>query len=247
MTDFENKLIMDHLDLVDVIIRTRFSFRSTNVLMSYEDLQAVGREALCRAAVCFRPELGRFATFADRCIYHAIVDHCKHENLRYRVAAIDSDEETKDEIIEEATSCQMDDDDRLGSIVVEQVLAEIKEKYSGVARRGVEAIELKLLGFSTADIAKKYGTNIKNVNAWIARAKSKLQKEEQILVIKCGRKTGAKCHISFGWAVWNPSRSPNSSSGAICSGKWKPMMRSESSTRISLRVLACGFLISTRR
>ena len=181
MTDFENKLIMDHLDLVDVIIRTRFSFRSTNVLMSYEDLQAVGREALCRAAVCFRPELDRFATFADRCIYHAIVDHCKHENLRYRVAASDSDEETEDEIIEEATSCQMDDDDRLGSIVVEQVLAEIKEKYSGVARRGVEAIELKLLGFSTAEIAKKYGTNIKNVNAWIARAKSKLQKEEQIL------------------------------------------------------------------
>jgi len=181
MTDLENKLIMEHLDLVDVIIRTRFSFRSTDVLMSFEDLQAVGREALCRAAVCFNPELGRFATFADRCIYHAIVDHCKHENLRYRAAAIITDEETEAECIETSTACQVGDEERLGSIAVEQVLAEIKEKYSGIARRGVEAIELKMLGFSTADIAKKYGTNIKNVNAWIARAKSKLKNEEQIL------------------------------------------------------------------
>ena len=64
-------------------------------------------------------------------------------------------------------------------------LAACKEKYSGVARKGVEAIELKMKGYETTEIAKLYGTSLNNVNAWISRARSKLRNEPILIEILC--------------------------------------------------------------
>ena len=53
----------------------------------------------------------------------------------------------------------------------------------GVARKGVEAIELKLKGYEATEIAKHYDTSVNNVNAWISRARSKLRNEPALLEI----------------------------------------------------------------
>lgn len=58
-----------------------------------------------------------------------------------------------------------------------------KEKYNGVARKGVEAIEMKLKGYEATEIAKHYDTSVNNVNAWISRARSKLRNEPALLEI----------------------------------------------------------------
>lgn len=63
------------------------------------------------------------------------------------------------------------------SLFVEQVLAYGKRAYSGVARLGVEALELKIAGYSGADIAKLYGVQPNHVGAWISRAAKKLKKD----------------------------------------------------------------------
>jgi len=60
-------------------------------------------------------------------------------------------------------------------------LQQCKRRYSGVALKGIEAIELKSLGFDTRDIAERYGTSINNINAWISRARSKLREEPEFL------------------------------------------------------------------
>ena len=62
-------------------------------------------------------------------------------------------------------------------------LAACKEKYNGVARKGVEAIEMKLKGYEATEIAKHYDTSVNNVNAWISRARSKLRNEPALLEI----------------------------------------------------------------
>ena len=54
---------------------------------------------------------------------------------------------------------------------------------NGVARKGVEAIELKLKGYEATEIAKHYDTSVNNVNAWISRARSKLRNEPALLEI----------------------------------------------------------------
>lgn len=62
-------------------------------------------------------------------------------------------------------------------------LAACKEKYNGVARKSVEAIELKLKGYESTEIAEHYDTSVNNVNAWISRARSKLRNEPALLEI----------------------------------------------------------------
>ncbi len=181
MTEFENKLIIDHLDLVDKVIRTRIHIRPTSALMSFEDLQAVGREALCRAALHYKPQIGEFEPYAARCIYNAVIDHCKAENAICFATLCCADEEAQEAVIENASSFQPDYEGILDSQAILKILHELKNEYSGVARLGVEAIELKLLGIRTTEIAARYGTNVRNVNAWISRARSKLRHETALL------------------------------------------------------------------
>ena len=154
MTEFENKLIIENLDLVDQVIKTRLSWCNGSVLLSYEDLQGVGREALCTAAMRYKPQIGEFAPFACRCIYNAIIDHCRCEQLAYHHTAADSaDTDVHESVIEIKSSVTADYEGMIESIALKQMIRTIKKKYSGVARLGIEAIELKILGFSSEEIA----------------------------------------------------------------------------------------------
>ncbi len=178
MTEFENKLVMDNLDLVDKVICTRITWRSSSVLMTFEDLQAVGREALCRAAAHYRPQSGPFAPFACKCIYNAVIDHCRNENTVMRMTGGSGSGGISLDLIDKAeagNSGSFADDLGTGHL-----LSRYKKKYAGVSRLGVEAIELKLLGYSSKEIANRFGTNVNNVNAWISRARKKLKQEEEI-------------------------------------------------------------------
>ena len=61
------------------------------------------------------------------------------------------------------------------------VLRKCKATYSGITLRGIEALELKSLGYSTREIADRYETTVNNVNAWISRARAKLREDPQML------------------------------------------------------------------
>ena len=76
MTDYQNELVMEHLDLVNWVIRTRISVPN-RPLLTYDDFYAIGCEAICRAALKYQSDSGEFAPFACRYIYNAIIDHCR--------------------------------------------------------------------------------------------------------------------------------------------------------------------------
>lgn len=79
MTEYQRKLVESHLGIVDRIIRSRISV-SNQPLLSYEDLYQVGSEALCRAAMNYDPARGGFEPFGGRCVYNALIDHCRIQN-----------------------------------------------------------------------------------------------------------------------------------------------------------------------
>ena len=81
MTDYQNALVLDNLDLVNWVIRTRISIPN-RPLLTYDDFYAIGCEAICRAALKYNADTGEFAPFACRYIYNAIVDHCRAINFR---------------------------------------------------------------------------------------------------------------------------------------------------------------------
>ena len=138
MTDYQNELVMEHLDLVNWVIRTRISVPN-RPLLTYDDFYAIGCEAICRAEVLF--------------------DLLAHTTVDFEA------EVTDDSAMAALRAC--------------------KEKYQGVARKGVEAIELKLQGYESVEIADLYGTTVNNVNAWISRARSKLRNEPALMEILC--------------------------------------------------------------
>ena len=68
-------------------------------------------------------------------------------------------------------------DSLIDQIDTAALLAHCKKEYSGVAQLGIEALELKIKGYSGADIARLYHTEPNHVGAWISRAKAKLKKD----------------------------------------------------------------------
>ena len=92
MTDYQDALVLENLDLVNWVIRTRISIPN-RPLLTYDDFYAIGCEAICRAALKYQPDMGAFAPFACRYIYNAIVDHCRAMNYRLeRSVEISEDE-----------------------------------------------------------------------------------------------------------------------------------------------------------
>ena len=71
MTDYQDALVLENLDLVNWVIRTRISIPN-RPLLTYDDFYAIGCEAICRAALKYQPDMGAFAPFACRYIYNAI-------------------------------------------------------------------------------------------------------------------------------------------------------------------------------
>ena len=149
MTDYQDALVLENLDLVNWVIRTRISIPN-RPLLTYDDFYAIGCEAICRAALKYQPEIG---------------------------------EDENASLLDMLTCTSVDFDETVTDATAMSALAACKEKYNGVARKGVEAIELKLKGYEAAEIAKHYDTSVNNVNAWISRARSKLRNEPALLEI----------------------------------------------------------------
>ena len=170
MTDYQDALVLENLDLVNWVIRTRISIPN-RPLLTYDDFYAIGCEAICRAALKYQPDMGAFAPFACRYIYNAIVDHCRAMNYRLE-RSVEISEDENASLLDMLTCTSVDFDETVTDATAMSALAACKE-----------AIEMKLKGYEATEIAKHYDTSVNNVNAWISRARSKLRNEPALLEI----------------------------------------------------------------
>lgn len=174
MTEYQRELVVQNLDVVEKTIRTRIKVNG-QALQTFEDFYQIGCEALCRAAMDYKVEIGSFAPFGGRYVYNALIDHCRKQNIhlsRKHDYVLESD---CDSYALNYFGQEEDYDDEIYLRDLSEAFNACKEQYTGIARRGIEAIELKSLGFTTREIADQYGTTVNNVNAWISRARSKLK------------------------------------------------------------------------
>ena len=180
MTDYQRELVVQHLDVVDRTIKTRIKING-QALQTYEDFYQIGCEALCRAAMDYKVELGTFAPFGGRYVYNALVDHCRKQNTHAKQHHDYVMESDNDDYALSYFGEEYDFDDDIYLQDLKKAFVACKEQYSGIARCGIEAIELKSLGYSTREIADQYGTTVNNVNAWISRARSKLKANPEFM------------------------------------------------------------------
>lgn len=180
MTEYQRELVVQNLDVVEKTIKSRIKVNG-QALQAYEDFYQIGCEALCRAAMDYKVEIGAFAPFGSRYVYNALIDHCRKQNIhlnRKHDYILESD---NDSYALDYFGQNEDYDDGIYLRDLSEAFNACKNQYSGIARRGIEAIELKSLGFTTREIAEQYGTTVNNVNAWISRARSKLQNNPEFM------------------------------------------------------------------
>ena len=180
MTDYQRELVEQYLDVVDIVIKKHF-FVSGQILLTYEDFYQIGCEALCRAAVRYKPEVGSFGPLAYRCVYNALIDHCRVQNVRAAFKYDYYTDSDADEYALEYFSYRDDLDEGVHLKDVTKALRISKQKYTGIIYKGIEAMELRSLGYTSAEIAKRHDTTINNVNAWISKARAKLLADEEFL------------------------------------------------------------------
>ena len=176
MTDYQRELVTQNMDLVDKVIRRKIHVYN-RPLLSYDDFFQIGCEALCRAAEHYKPELGAFSALAYQTVHNAMIDHCRKQNLRSAYQYSYGTEVDADPFLTEPDHIAHD----LYLKHCVDVLRTCKKKYNGIVLRGIEALELRSLGYTREEIAQHYGTTPNNISAWISRARKRLLADEDFL------------------------------------------------------------------
>jgi len=191
----QQDLVDRNLDIVKWAIRKHITINESVFGMGYDDIFQEGCLCLCKAAATYDGERSNFITYAQVVVRNGLMSHCKRmcniqkRNINFCDAPIDTDDSDSGILIE-----SLQDSFDMDSIVADndvlRLLESLKPEYTGVARLGIEALELKVKGYSGAEIAKMYGVQQNHVGAWISRAAQKLRKNE-VFLYKLG--WNAKC------------------------------------------------------
>ena len=168
------------MSLIDRVIRTGI-YVSNNALETYEDYYQIGCEALCKAAMSYKPDICTFQTYASKVIRNALIDHGRAMTHRQKkLSGLDFDTW----LSSGEYGCEQVPDNNFQMVIDSdalKALVECSKDYTGVVKKGAEAIRLKALGYSTAEISKMYHTNRNNVAAWMSKAKARLCMEPLML------------------------------------------------------------------
>ena len=176
----QQELVEQHLDLVSIIIRKYISTNEQIRGLEYEDLYQYGCLALCKAAFHYDGRV-KFETFAGTVIRNALMDECRKAKANYSHslsydASVSPDDDDGDTFFGRLGDTY-DMTDRLFSEELMSIVQTAKKTHKGAVLKGIEAIELRIKGYTGAEIAEMYGVKNNNVTSWISKARVVLQKE----------------------------------------------------------------------
>lgn len=194
LNDSQRRLAEQHLNIVSRVICRYIIVNETLFGFEYDDIYQEGCIWLCKAAASFRPELRvPFDAYAEKVVANGLRTYCRLMYGRQKRGCcipLDADLNITRLILEQAPSpAYHHEEELLAQMDAARLLHHMKREYSGTARLGIEAIELKLKGYSGKEIADMYGVKPNLVGAWISRAKQKLRKN-QVFVLWMETYTG---------------------------------------------------------
>lgn len=179
LTCEQQELVEQNLTLVSKTISRYIQTRENVCGLGYEDLYQEGCVALCRAAATYDGTTALFSTYAATLIRNHLLDCCRAVSTRQKLQpsiSLEASEEDGGPVIP-GLSDRYAMDTLIDQMQTAELLANCKRRYTGVARLGVEALELKIHGYSGADIARLYDVKPNHVGVWISRAAQKMRKD----------------------------------------------------------------------
>ena len=183
LTASQQVLVEENMQLVHWTLRRCIDVNESICGMGYDDLFQEGCEALCHAAASYDTQAGaQFPTYAGTVIRNHLLDHCRALQAKRRNAPVISLDDCEENGQSKEYLISYDDTDwQMDKLCLAQMLEHGRRTYSGAARLGIEAMELKINGYTGADIARLYGVKPNLVGAWISRAAEKLRKDATLI------------------------------------------------------------------
>lgn len=186
MLQNELELVETHLYLVKKIICSTIYYNESVQGLGYEDLFQTGCEALCHAALHYRSDRGAsFETFANKVIQNQLYSHCRKIN-HIQAKLLYLDEPLKDsfgltyaDIIIDEKELYMASDKEIILL-----LTDAGKQYTGITRKGIDALILKCNGYCNQEIALQYQTKPNHIAAWISRACYKLKSDKHFTCLQ---------------------------------------------------------------
>lgn len=183
LSEAQKNVIVENLEIVEWAIYKNIHVNEQIQGLGYDDLYQVGCLALCHAAATYNGST-KFETYAQVVVKNKLLDHCravlkKQPSMLYLDAPAGDDSRNTLEGIVSADS--EDSMNSLSEADILKILDSVKTGYNGVTLKGIEAIELKIKGYTGKEIAELYGVKSSHVGAWISRAAAKLRKDSHFL------------------------------------------------------------------
>lgn len=183
LTDEQRSLVEQEYPIIRWTVRRYFDCHENIVGLSFDDLCQEGAIALCKAAVTYRNGPIKFRTYAVTVIRNHLLDHCRRIlNVERNLPTLPLEQTGEDDIGVAAevflTSPDDIEDTCLTGICMRDFFLRRKQSYPGVAKLGVEALELKVLdGYSTTELASLYDAKLNLVGAWISKATQRIRED----------------------------------------------------------------------
>lgn len=185
LTIEQQKLVEEHMALVDNYVKLRFFKSSLNIDLSMEDLRQEGYIALCYAALYYTASKGAFKSYARAAIHNALLDYFKHAcrhipNLSLDQAVGEDCDTTIGEFLRDPSQTEI-------FIEVENnnLLEWYAKKASPFTRTGLHAIQLQLAGNTAEEIGREYGKSRNYINAIISKARKKMSANSDLRDALC--------------------------------------------------------------
>lgn len=176
----QQEMVEQHLDLVSIILRKYISTNEQIRGLEYDDLYQCGCLALCKAAYHYDGRV-KFETFAGTVIRNALLDECRKATTVYSkqlsydapVHSNDDDGDSFAQLIQDIYTI----DDSIFCEELMNIVQTAKKTHKGAVLKGIEAIELRIKGYTGAEIARMYGVKNNHVTSWISKAVATLKQE----------------------------------------------------------------------
>lgn len=131
LTTEQQRIVEENMGLVRAVLSRCVNSPGSAGIYSYEDLFQIGCMGLCEAAIQYRPGRAAFSTYAYAAIRNRIYNALTYATYRREK------EKLSDFPIEPAATVSMDDSE---SHEMHSALLEARERLTGVARKGVDAM-----------------------------------------------------------------------------------------------------------
>lgn len=182
LTISQRELVEQNLSVVHWVILQNIHIHEGIYGLGYDDLYQEGCIWLCRAAVTYKEKNALFSTYAKTVVRNGLFSYCRqlcHKEKHFcHLSLNDCGEYLSDGTVLAISDTVEKQFDMLETL---NLLESSKKSYRGVARLGIEALELKIKGLSISDIAKLYQVPPSYVGAWISRSAQKLKKDKNFL------------------------------------------------------------------